>query len=274
MPRCFDEVFVASSGGDRERRFWQASLHPETIETEAFYLQELDYLPANVRSANRNRNAPANRNTNNGFRPSSTWQQDANPVPPEFESGLLSRSAQPSPGRRPVPGDLGYPDERSPSPAGLVGLRNRTPRRAHVIEGEDPSSRQQVHEHISKGYRQITRQNLDGVVCIGLELMVAKELEVPERLDFRRGYTPPFVIMENRLNTELHNLQAERERDYPCERKLDGLMLTGPGGLSRCPADSPARFPEQTPTFPDPASKSHDSPISHQSRRILAEAAK
>jgi len=62
MPRCFDEVFVASSGGDRERRFWQASLHPETIETEAFYLQELDYLPANVRSANRNRNAPANRN--------------------------------------------------------------------------------------------------------------------------------------------------------------------------------------------------------------------
>jgi hypothetical protein len=39
-----------------------------------------------------------------------------------------------------------------------------------------PSSRQQVHEHISKGYRQITRQNLDGVVSIGLELMVAKEL--------------------------------------------------------------------------------------------------
>ena len=29
---------------------------------------------ANVRSANRNRNAPSNRNTNNGFRPSSTWR--------------------------------------------------------------------------------------------------------------------------------------------------------------------------------------------------------
>ncbi|HKI17123.1 MAG TPA: hypothetical protein VKA15_04560 [Isosphaeraceae bacterium] len=47
MPRCFDEVFVASSGGDRERRFWQATLHPETIETEAFYLQKLDYLHDN-----------------------------------------------------------------------------------------------------------------------------------------------------------------------------------------------------------------------------------
>ncbi len=66
---------------------------------------------ASVRSANRNRNAPANRDTNNGFRPSSTWRQDLHPVPPEFESFFLSRSVQPSPGRRPVPGDLGCPDE-------------------------------------------------------------------------------------------------------------------------------------------------------------------
>jgi len=47
MPGSFDEVFLASSGGDRERRFWQATLHPETIETEAFYLQKLDYLHDN-----------------------------------------------------------------------------------------------------------------------------------------------------------------------------------------------------------------------------------
>jgi hypothetical protein len=47
MPRCFDETFVASSGGDRERRFWQATLHPERIETETFYLQKLDYLRDN-----------------------------------------------------------------------------------------------------------------------------------------------------------------------------------------------------------------------------------
>jgi putative transposase len=47
MPTCYDEVFVASSGGDRERRFWQATLHPEGIDTEAFYLQKLDYLHDN-----------------------------------------------------------------------------------------------------------------------------------------------------------------------------------------------------------------------------------
>ena len=47
MPRGFDEVFVASSGADRDRRFWQATLHPEQIETEAFYLQKRDYLHGN-----------------------------------------------------------------------------------------------------------------------------------------------------------------------------------------------------------------------------------
>jgi len=49
MPRCFDEVFVASSGGDRQRRFWQATVHPERIETEAFYCQKLNYLHDNPR---------------------------------------------------------------------------------------------------------------------------------------------------------------------------------------------------------------------------------
>ena len=47
MPQCFDEVFVASSSQDRHRRFWQATLHPEHIETEAFYRQKLDYLHDN-----------------------------------------------------------------------------------------------------------------------------------------------------------------------------------------------------------------------------------
>jgi hypothetical protein len=89
-----------------------------------------------------------------------------------------------------------------------------------------PSSRQQVHDHISCGYHQITKQNLDGVVSIGLELMVAKELKLPAKLDFRRANTPALVIMERRLDTELRKLQTEREKDYPEERKLDGLMLT------------------------------------------------
>ncbi len=61
-----------------------------------------------------------------------------------------------------------------------------------------PFSRQQVHEHISKGYRQITRENMDGVVSIGLDLMVAKDLGLGTRLDFRRGRKPAFEIMEKR----------------------------------------------------------------------------
>src|SRR5262249_54346605 len=33
MPHCFQDVFAASSGDDRDRRFWQPTLHPESIET-------------------------------------------------------------------------------------------------------------------------------------------------------------------------------------------------------------------------------------------------
>jgi hypothetical protein len=97
---------------------------------------------------------------------------------------------------------------------------------ALAIACKYPSSRQQIHKHISDGYRQITNQDLDGVVAIGLELLVANELSLPARLDFRRGNTPPFVIMENRLEFERRSLEVERERDYPSERPLDGLMLT------------------------------------------------
>jgi putative transposase len=49
MPHCFDSVFVESAGADRERRFWRAGFHPERIETEAFYVQKLDFLHDNPR---------------------------------------------------------------------------------------------------------------------------------------------------------------------------------------------------------------------------------
>ena len=47
--------------------------------------------PAVVRSAYRDWYAPASRGTNIGFRPSTTWQQDEHPVPPEFASVFRSR---------------------------------------------------------------------------------------------------------------------------------------------------------------------------------------
>jgi hypothetical protein len=47
LPPCFDQVYLARSGDDRERRFWQPTIHPERIETEVFYRQKLDYLHDN-----------------------------------------------------------------------------------------------------------------------------------------------------------------------------------------------------------------------------------
>ena len=49
MPNCFHEALVRSSGDDRDRRFWQLTLHPERIESESFYLQKLNYLHDNPR---------------------------------------------------------------------------------------------------------------------------------------------------------------------------------------------------------------------------------
>jgi len=47
MPRCYDEAFHRAGGFDRDRRFWQASLHPVQIETEEFWRQKFDYLHDN-----------------------------------------------------------------------------------------------------------------------------------------------------------------------------------------------------------------------------------
>jgi hypothetical protein len=47
MPSCFGDVFRQQAGGDRERRFWQPSLHPVQIETERFWRQKADYLHDN-----------------------------------------------------------------------------------------------------------------------------------------------------------------------------------------------------------------------------------
>src|ERR1700733_2507175 len=55
--------------------------------------------PANVRSANRNRNAPTNRN-NNGFRPASTWRAMNVPHRQNPRASFSSRRVQPTPGRR------------------------------------------------------------------------------------------------------------------------------------------------------------------------------
>jgi REP element-mobilizing transposase RayT len=46
-PKCFLETLRDQAGGDRERRFWQPSRHPEAIQGERFWQQKLDYLHDN-----------------------------------------------------------------------------------------------------------------------------------------------------------------------------------------------------------------------------------
>lgn len=46
-PTAFGQVIVSAAGMDRERRFWQPSRHPVTIESERFHQQKLDYLHDN-----------------------------------------------------------------------------------------------------------------------------------------------------------------------------------------------------------------------------------
>ncbi len=100
-----------------------------------------------------------------------------------------------------------------------------------------PSSRQQLHERITEGYRQIKGQRLEGAVAMGLDLIIGKEEKLGTLLDFRKVSEPPFTVAHRKLSEEIRTLEKERPRDYPAERPLDGLILTfTPGGIYRKPA--------------------------------------
>ncbi|MBS0206647.1 MAG: hypothetical protein JSS49_27540 [Planctomycetes bacterium] len=87
-----------------------------------------------------------------------------------------------------------------------------------------PSSWKQIHDHVSKGYRQITRHGYEGLVAIGLEQLVCDGMV--NYLDFRQNEKSPLQIMERATSEMMTNLIAARARDYPAELPIDGLMLT------------------------------------------------
>ena len=47
FPQCFVDTLRQKAAGDRERRFWQASRHPEAIQSENFWQQKADYVHDN-----------------------------------------------------------------------------------------------------------------------------------------------------------------------------------------------------------------------------------
>lgn len=91
-----------------------------------------------------------------------------------------------------------------------------------------PSSRKQIHGHISKGYKQLTGQNLPGFVAFGMDLIVFGEAfkEPPKYLDFNQHPEPPITVAKGHLTREIMELVPERRDKYPAELPLDGAMLS------------------------------------------------
>jgi hypothetical protein len=103
-----------------------------------------------------------------------------------------------------------------------------------------PSGPSSLHEHISKGYKQITKHGYEGLVTIGLDQLFFKGMS--NFMDFRQGNKPPLEVMKRATSEAMKNLVALRAEDYPSEEPIDGAMITmsacgiygKPAGLTRC----------------------------------------
>lgn len=91
-----------------------------------------------------------------------------------------------------------------------------------------PSSESQIHEHISKGYRQIAKQDLRGCVVLGLDLIIFRAVfdSLPKFLDFRQSPRHPRVVSNELVGDAMTSILIQRKRDYPSERPLDGAIVT------------------------------------------------
>ena len=70
-PACFSEMFRRAAGSDRDRRFWQATRHPEQVQTEPFWQRKIDYLHENP-----SRKGLVRRAVDWRFSSASYWQSD------------------------------------------------------------------------------------------------------------------------------------------------------------------------------------------------------
>jgi hypothetical protein len=88
------------------------------------------------------------------------------------------------------------------------------------------SSRQQFNYHINKGYRQVEKSGLKGLVAVGIELMVARDKKISGIPDFDRGPMQSMQLQFEWLEQEMRKLIIEHARDYPAERQIDCLMIS------------------------------------------------
>jgi len=87
-----------------------------------------------------------------------------------------------------------------------------------------PSSWGQIHEHLSKEYKQITRNGYEGLVAIGLDQLVFNGMT--NYMDFRQNPKHPLEVLQRATSEIMTNLVATRERDYPSEKPVDGAMVS------------------------------------------------
>jgi hypothetical protein len=102
-----------------------------------------------------------------------------------------------------------------------------------------PSSEQQVHPHLSKGYKQIGKQSLDGLVAIGLDLLVYRKAfpNGMNYIDFRQGDRHPLEVVQQMVGEATVHLVESRPVLYPSEAPVDGLLTTlTVGGIIGSPA--------------------------------------
>jgi len=87
-----------------------------------------------------------------------------------------------------------------------------------------PSGLASLHDHISKGYKQITKRGYEGLVAIGLDQLVCAGMS--NYMDFRQSSRPPIEIMQSLTKDAMKNLVTLRAEGYPSELPIDGAMLT------------------------------------------------
>lgn len=87
-----------------------------------------------------------------------------------------------------------------------------------------PSSEKQIHNHFSKGYRQIAEQGMDGLVAIGIDQIVFKGMN--NYIEFENEKFHPLKIMQRTADETLIKLVQQRAKDYPAEKPIDGAIIT------------------------------------------------
>jgi hypothetical protein len=99
-----------------------------------------------------------------------------------------------------------------------------------------PSSRNQLHTRFTEGRHQIARQGFDGLVVIGMDLIIGIELIRDFMDENGRAAVPvfdldaapcnPFEFFLARIGREVRRLEAERPLDYPSEMPINELLMT------------------------------------------------